>query len=272
MDEQYVFFPPNRRGVIFHLAAITILTLVGAWGLWQAFHTDVGPVFLLYLLPFLAAIPLVPFLIYRLSSLENASYTLERDSIRLRWGLRSEVIPMVNVQWVHPATDLGRALPLPRFRWPGAVSGTRRYPGGTMDIEYMASQRRNLLVIATPEKLYAISPANTDNFLLTYQHFTEMGSLLPPTARSVYPTVVVTRLWETRLSQEFNLIWRTLKLQFTHLGQYIHPWHRSSFVRNQAHRCAAHTDSQHTLDAPACNERCRLPGQSFTGNWFIPAR
>jgi hypothetical protein len=212
VDEQYVFFPPNRRGVIFHLAAITILTLAGAWGLWQAFYTDVGPSFLLYLLPFLAAIPLVPFLVFRLSGLENASYTLERDSIRLRWGLRSEVIPMVNVQWVHPATDLGSALPLPRFRWPGAVSGTRRYPGGTMDIEYMASQPRNLLVIATPEKFYAISPANMDNFLLTYQHFTEMGSLLPPSARSVYPTVMVTRLWETRSARNLILFGALLSI------------------------------------------------------------
>ncbi|MFN2234343.1 MAG: hypothetical protein ACK2U1_08940, partial [Anaerolineales bacterium] len=93
MDEQYVFFPPNRSGAIFHLSSITILTLAGAWGLWNAFRVDLGPTFFLYLLPFMIALPLVPILIYRLSSLENASYTLERESIRLRWGWRIELIP-----------------------------------------------------------------------------------------------------------------------------------------------------------------------------------
>ena len=212
VDEQYVFFPPNRSGEVFHLTTIAILTLAGAWGLWQAVHTSVGLTFLLYLSPFLVAIPLIPYLLYRLSSLENASYTLERDAIRLRWGLRYEVIPMANVQWVHPASDLGGSLPLPPFRWPGAVSGTRRYPGGTTLIEYMASQTRNLLVIATSEKLYAISPANVDNFLSAYQHFTELGSLLPLPARSVYPTALVTRLWVARPARNLILMGALLSL------------------------------------------------------------
>jgi hypothetical protein len=212
VDEQYVFFPPNRSGAVFHLSSITILTLAGAWGLWNAFRVDLGATFFLYLLPFMFALPLVPLLIYRLSSLENASYTLERESIRLRWGWRIELIPMPKVQWVRTAVDLGRSLPRPRLRWPGAVYGTRRYPGGRMDIEYMASTTKGLLVIATPEKFYAISPANTDNFLMTYQHFTEMGSLLPPPARSVYPTNLIARLWGTRPARNLVLVGALLSL------------------------------------------------------------
>lgn len=212
MDEQYVFFPPNRSGVIFHLSAIVILILSGAWGLWNAFRVELGSIFFLYLLPFMIALPLVPLLIYRLNSLENASYTLERESIRLRWGWRIEVIPMPNVQWVRTASDLGRSLSRPRFRWPGAVYGTRRYPGGKMDIEYMASTTKGLLVIATTEKLFAISPANADNFLMTYQHFTEMGSLLPPPASSIYPTNLIARLWMTRPARNLVLVGAILSL------------------------------------------------------------
>ena len=158
------------------------------------------------------ALPLVPILIYRLSSLENASYTLERESIRLRWGWRIELIPMPNVQWVRTAQDLGRSLPQPHLRWPGAVYGTRRYPGGRIDIEYMASTTKGLLVIATPEKFYAISPANANNFLMTYQHFTEMGSLLPPPASSVYPTNLIARLWGTRPARNLVLVGALLSL------------------------------------------------------------
>lgn len=201
MSDQYIFYPPNRPGLIFHLTTIVLLTLIAAWGLWQAVNTSVGPTFILYLAPFLIAILTVPFLIYRLSNLENARYILERDSIQLRWGLRVEIIPMMKVQWVRPATDLARSLRLPPIRWPGAVLGTRRLPGGTTDIEFLASQSRNLLVIATSERLFAISPAHPNNFLQAYQHYTEMGSLLTPSAQSVHPTVLITRLWKDRTAR-----------------------------------------------------------------------
>ncbi len=172
--------------------------LGGAWGIWQAAHSSVGPTFLFSLLPFLIAIPLVPFLVYRLSNLENASYTMERDSINLRWGLRFVSIPMAKVQWVRPASDLGRSMRQPPFRWPGSVLGTRNLPGGATVIEFLASQTRDLLVIATPDRLFAISPANPNNFLQAYQHYTEMGSLRTPPAQSIYPSILVTRVWQDR--------------------------------------------------------------------------
>ena len=217
VSNQYIFFPPNRLGVIFHLGTITVLTLAGAWGLWQAFHTDVGLAFILYLSPFLLGLLLVPFLIYRLSNLENSSYTLARDSMRLRWGLRVETIPMIDVQWVRPATDLRGSIGLPRFRWPGAVLGTRRLPGGDTEIEFLASQTSTLLVIATAKKLYAISPANQNDFLQAYQDLTELGSLAPPAAESVYPSILVTRLWKTRTA-------RYLLLAATFLSLSVFIW------------------------------------------------
>ena len=202
--------------MIFHLAAIALLTLAGAWGFWQSMHADVGPTFLLYLLPFLIALPLVPFLIFRLNNLENASYTLERDSLTLRWGLRLEVIPMNAVQWVRPADDLRESLRLPRIRWPGAVLGTRRLPGGSTVIEFMASKTGNLLVIAVPGRLFAISPESPDDFLRTYQHFIELGSLLPPAPQSVRPTVVITRVWQRRPAR-----WLTLGGALLSLGLLV---------------------------------------------------
>lgn len=198
--------------MIFHLTSILILTLAGSWGLWEAFHSDVGLTFILYLLPFLLGLLLVPYLIYRLSNLENASYALARDSMRLRWGLRVETIPMNDVQWVRPASDLRGSIRLPRFRWPGAILGTRRLPGGDTEIEFLASQTSTLLVIATAKKLYAISPANQNDFLQAYQDLTELGSLAPPDAQSVYPTILITRQWNTRLARYLLLAATLLSL------------------------------------------------------------
>jgi hypothetical protein len=212
VNEEFTFYPTRQARIVFHLIAIAALTLGGAWGLWQAVHSSVGPTFLLFLLPFLVALPLVPFLIYRLNNLENASYTLERDSLRLRWGLRIEAIPMILVQWIRPASDLQGSLRLPRLRWPGAVLGTRQLSGGKTMIEYFASQSRDLLVIATPGRLFAISPANPNDFLRAYQHFTELGSLLPPAPQSVHPTILVTRLWQARPARYLILTGAALSL------------------------------------------------------------
>jgi len=212
MDETYTFLPPRRAGVIFHLGAIAALTLGGAWGLWQAMHTDIGLAFLLYLLPFIVALPTVPFLLYRLNALENSAYILARDSITLRWGLRLEVIPMNAVQWIRPAADLTGALRLPRVHWPGSVLGTRNFPGGSTVIEFMGSQPSALLVIAAPGRFFAISPHNPDEFLRAYQYFTELGSLLTPASQSVRPTIVMTRVWRTPPARGLTLLGILLSL------------------------------------------------------------
>lgn len=175
-------------------AGIFILSLTSILGLWQASLASIGPLFLFYLAPGLVALGMIPFLAYRLYALQNASYTVERDGIRLRWGLRLEDIPMTEIEWVYPAAELTMHPPLPRLYWPGAILGMRHIPGGG-EIEYLAAQAENLLIIATSKRYYAISPMDAEGFLLSFQRFTEMGSLTPLAGRSVYPTIVFSQIW-----------------------------------------------------------------------------
>lgn len=189
----------------FHATAILVLLTVGGWGLWQAVDTTIGPVFLLYLLPTLLAVVMVPLLGYRAYALQGAFYTLEREGIHLHWGLRSEDIPMVAVLWVRPADDFrqsltGKSMPLPRLRWPGAVLGTRRLSDGN-NVEFLAANSNQLVMIATKERIFAISPSDIAAFVHTYQRCLELGSLTPISARSVYPTFLLARVWEARLAR-----------------------------------------------------------------------
>ncbi len=211
MNEVYVFAPDRRQGHWFHLAALAACGLVGLGGLWQAGQANIGPVFLLYLLPALAAFVLAPALAYRYYELQNASYTLEREGVQLRWGLRYEVIPMESVLWVRSASELGVGLPLPRLRWPGAVVG-QRYLAGAGEVEFMASRTRNLIVIATPGRGYAISPEDPQAFLAAFQRCIEMGSLAPLAARSVYPSYLLGRVWAARLGRGLILAGAGLSL------------------------------------------------------------
>jgi hypothetical protein len=196
VNERYAFLPPRTAGFIFHGAAILLLLGVSAWGVWQAAAADVGPVFLLYLAPALVSAGLVPLLAYRAYALRNARYIMQRDGVLLTWGLRAEDIPMDAIDWMLPSSGLGFRLALPWLYWPGSVIGTRNAPDGRR-IEFLASRTRQLILIATPDRIFAISPDDPQAFMRTFQGFMEMGSLSPLPARSVYPGFLLARVFQT---------------------------------------------------------------------------
>jgi hypothetical protein len=199
MGDVMVYYPARKQGVIFHLVSMSALVAGGVLGMSQATRSPAGLVFMLNLLVALVSVGLLLVLAYRLYALWTASYSLERDGIRIRWGFRSEDLPINAVLWMRPAEDLAMHLPLPLIRWPGAVTGVRRIPGGEgrrAVIEYMADRVSSLILIATAERILAISPADGNAFLAAYQQFSEKGSLTPFAAHSIYPGFLFPEVWE----------------------------------------------------------------------------
>jgi len=211
MEGSFIFYPPRRPGLIFQGAAILGLAAVGLLTLWEATQARVGPVFLFYLLPALLALAVVPFLAYRAYAMWRAAYILERDGLHISWGLRAEDIPMTEVRWVRLAGDMQPSLPMPVLRWPGAVVGVRRLPDGGQ-IEFLAAQTSPLVLIATADRIYAISPHDPGEFLHKYQHFSELGSLTPLPARSVFPSFLLARVWSTQPARYLLLAGLALSL------------------------------------------------------------
>ena len=79
---------------------------------------------------------------------------------------------------------------------PGAVLGTRRHPDLGL-VEFIASDTRNMILIATSKRVFAISPVNAVGLVRTFARATEMGSLSPAEPKSVYPSFVITQAWES---------------------------------------------------------------------------
>jgi len=190
----YVFYPAKRLGLLIHTAAILIFSTLGVLSLVAASREQVGVSFLLYLLPAFLAVAVVPLLAYRLYALWGASYTLERDGLHLHWGLRSEDIPITEIQSVRQEDEMEYPLPTPLLAWPGAVLGTRRR-SGLPEIEYLADRRAGLVAIQTPNRIFVISPADPHEFLLFYRSQAELGSLTPLAPQSVYPAFLLSRFW-----------------------------------------------------------------------------
>jgi len=199
-------FPPSRRlGALVHGVILAALALVCGWLFFNVSRSAVGPALVGYLIAAILTFIPIPFFIYRLYSLARADYQLGRDDLEIRWGLRSEAIPLSDIEWVRPADDLTNPLKLPLLSLPGAVLGLRRHPDLGL-VEFIAADRRNLLLVATARRVFVISPAGMRAFVQTFARAVELGSLTPSEARSVYPTFVVARAWDSGLARFMWLV------------------------------------------------------------------
>lgn len=187
------------------------LAAASSFGLWQASRASIGPTFLLFLLPALISVPVIFLLAYRTYALLSAFYQIERDGMYLRWGLRSEQIPMDALVWVGMAREFPQQAPLPRVHWPGAVLGQRRLPDGR-SLEYLASHSRDLVLIDAGEKGFLISPRDPAAFLQSFHRLAELGSLAPLPWKSDYPAFLLVRVWRERLARSLLLAGLVLNL------------------------------------------------------------
>lgn len=209
------FPPPKQRGLIIHSLILIVLALASAWGFINLSRAEVGPAFVLYLLVAMAAFLPFPFFVYRTYSLSRANYQLGRDHLAIRWGLRVEDIPLSDIEWVRPVIDLTHPLLLPWLRLPGAILGLRRHTDLGL-VEFIASESKNMLLVATSRRVFAISPADAPAFVQTFARAVELGSLTPSEARSVYPTFIVARAWDSSLAR---YLW--LSALFLNLGLLV---------------------------------------------------
>lgn len=199
-----LFLPPRRRGLIFLSGLLLVGLAVGGGLFLLAAQQPAGVAFMGLLLGALIFLAPLPLLAYRAYALFTARYSLERDGLRLRWGLRVEDIPLDRVEWVRPAAESGLHLPAPLLAMPGALLGSRLSPD-LGSIEYLASDEACLLLVATPERVYAISPEDPKAFLRAFRDSVELGSLSPIAAFSARPGYFVQELWRLLLVRSFFL-------------------------------------------------------------------
>ncbi|MBI3167687.1 MAG: hypothetical protein HYZ22_04365 [Chloroflexi bacterium] len=209
------FPPPKQRGLLIHGIVLFVLTIVTIIGFIQLTSADVGPAFLIWLLVSLAAFAPIPFFSYRIFALYRAGYEIDRDSLAINWGLRVENIPLFDIEWMRPAEDLTHPLTMPALPIPGALLGIRRHPD-LGNVEFIASDPKKLLLIATAKRVFVISPDNPAGLTQTFARATEMGSLAPTEAKSVYPSFIVSQAWENGMAR---YLW--LSALFLNIGLFV---------------------------------------------------
>lgn len=199
------FYPPRRRGLLFNIGLVLGLGLLSTALFILAGQAPLGPLFLIYLLSAITIVGPTPVLAYRAFALYRSHYLIERDGIRLKWGFREEDIPISEIEWVEYAEDLIVPLIKPKLIWPGAVVGKTEQEG-LGEVEFMAAEEAEMVMIGTQKRVYVISPGDAGRFVRTYRNFTELGSLAPFPAYSNYPSFLFVDIWQDVITRVLLII------------------------------------------------------------------
>ncbi|MBL8092120.1 MAG: PH domain-containing protein [Anaerolineales bacterium] len=216
------FPPPKRQGLILHGVILFVLIVITIIGFINLSSVEVGPNFLIWLLVSIFAFAPIPFFAYRAYSLWRADYFIDRDSLAIHWGLRVEDIPLNDIEWIRPADDLTTPLSFPTLSLPGGLLGVRRHPD-LSTVEFLASDSKKLLLVATAKRIFVISPDDPASLTQTFARATELGSLAPAEAKSVYPSFVFTQAWSNNLVRYLWIVTLLLNIGLFIWASFIIP-------------------------------------------------
>ena len=222
MEEKIAHRPFIRNGIIIHLGIMLIILSGSGWLLWQALFSQIRGIFILYLIAAIIVFLPSPFFLYRLVSLLRAKYTISRDGVSIMWGLRTEDIPVTDIEWIRQPKDLATELSLPGVFLPGAVLGSRKHRD-LGEIEFIASDHRRLVLIATRKKIFAISPRDTSAFQNDFYQSIELGSITPIQQQSSQPEFIISALLQDKLARFFLLTSAILTLLLLIAASFIIP-------------------------------------------------
>jgi len=194
MDTPIEYAPARRWGITFYTGISLILLAASVYLFIYSLDRSESPYFILTLLGSVIIFIPLPFILYSAFSLWRARYLLDRNGLRLRWGLRSEDIPMPDIEWVRPLEGSGVKLVYPTWSFTGILRGLRPAPDAG-EVEFFATQKSKLLLIATPKRIFAISPTNPSEFLIAFQRTFEFGSVSPITPQSTQAGTFLGTIW-----------------------------------------------------------------------------
>lgn len=170
------FSPPKGRSLAinglvtaFLIAAILFLLISGSMtgqGWLSIVFIGVG---LLLLVPLALAI-------YRIITITTTIYSLSRDALEVKWGLRRELIPMREIAWVHPVSDFETPLPLGNTLLKGSYYGETNIKGLGKTL-FVATAPEQMVLIKLSEAYLVISPEDILKFLEAFKQFSQLGSL-----------------------------------------------------------------------------------------------
>jgi hypothetical protein len=191
--------PPRALGSTIGILLVLFLVFIIGMSVFQMSTGELSIWLVLWVMLPLISLPLLLLILYRLYGLFTAQYSIDRNGLRVRWGLAYDDIPIQKLSRVEPAEAVGiKRVPPLGFWWPGLVLGKRRVEG-LGEVEYFATRGpAGLLMVQSGDRFLAISPSDVDAFLKAVTDSLRMGALQSHEEISTRPNFALARLVSDR--------------------------------------------------------------------------
>jgi hypothetical protein len=187
-------FPPRQKSLVYNgvLGIITLLVTLFLLISGSMIEHNILATGMI-VLGFLLILPLL-LIAYRIFTILTTVYTLNRDYLEITWGLRREVIPMGELDWIHPITDFETPLPLGFTLLKGSYY-TEKEISGLGKTQFIATLPEKMVLVKHQQRFLVISPENVESFMENYELLAQMGSLQNVQAESENLKMLWQRVW-----------------------------------------------------------------------------
>ncbi|NLG41479.1 MAG: hypothetical protein GX544_07220 [Chloroflexi bacterium] len=170
------FSPPKGRSLVIN-GLITVL-LVAAILFFLIYGSMSGQGWLSIVFISIGLLLLVPLAlaVYRIITIATTVYSLSREALEVKWGLRRELIPMREITWVHPVSDFETPLPLGFTLFKGSYYREKDINGLGKTL-FVATAPDQMVLIKLSEAYLVVSPQDELAFTESYKQLSQLGSL-----------------------------------------------------------------------------------------------
>lgn len=193
--------PPKLIGFLIGSLFIVLLLFTIGWSVIQMSTGELSIWLVFWVVLPLLSLPLLLLVAYRLYGLFTARYSVDRDGLKLRWGLAFDDIPIQQLTRVDRAAAFNLSeIPVFSTLWPGLIIGKRQIEG-LGEVEYFATRGpAEMVVVQSGDRLLAISPKDVDDFLNAVRDALRMGALSTYEEISTRPNFALARLGSDRIA------------------------------------------------------------------------
>jgi hypothetical protein len=172
------FAPVRSRLLAAHFFAAFLLLVSAGAGAVRLFAYPPDPIGAAALVLLVVALVCLPAVVYRLIFLFSAGYEIApAGSLTVRFGRRQETLPLEEIEEIHSGGKIPEALRKSAPGWLHMWQG-RRAAESEEPVDWLATDRgSNLLLLITPSRRLAVSPADPAGFARKITELCQLGSL-----------------------------------------------------------------------------------------------
>ncbi len=205
MERGLRFAANPGRGLYLLISISTALVLIAGFVVWGALVTGIGPGAFLLLLLALVLVPVAVASVLYTISFQLLSYRLDRNGLLISADPWRFSVPMQAIQGIYTTPEAENRSRFRGLRFEGHNVGLQRSAEGTLILYLATAHGEDCLYVKTAQRIYAISPAETEPFLRAFEAERALGALRPQEERLYAPPLLSTLVWRDRLGIALTL-------------------------------------------------------------------